>query len=200
MTIGTRCAAAVLAATGLALAAPALAASPSFTYVEGSFQHTSVSSAAGPISADSGWRVDAGVGVWDNLFVSGSARHYSVTTPGSSRSGNLYNADAGYSVPFADTFAAYGKLGWSRETQGLGNDAGYHAEVGLRADLISILDLRAYYARFGLNGGMTEYGAAAELSFAPMFGILVGYDRLQGSAAGGGGDLDSYRIGLRWSL
>lgn len=156
-------------AAGLALAPAAQADSPSFNYVQLTGQHMNASAVDGW-----GWGTAASFNPAGGWFVSGNYRRINhVAVSGNNLT--AWHADAGYAVDLADTLAAYGKLGWSKQTvDGYGDDSGMHAEAGLRVRL-PIVQLEGGVGRYQRNGGFNEYTASALFHVLPFTYVSVGY-------------------------
>lgn len=154
---------------GLALAPAAQADAPSFNYVQLTGQHMNASAVDGW-----GWGAEASFNPAGGWFVSGNYRRINhVAVSGNNLT--AWHADAGYAVDLADTLAAYGKLGWSKQTvDGYGGDSGMHAEAGLRVRL-PIVQLEGGVGRYQRNGGFNEYTATALFHVLPFTYVSVGY-------------------------
>ncbi len=181
-----------LALTVFVVSPAALAATPSFNYFQAGVQHTNTS-----IGNNWGWAAQASFNPVGGMFVSGNYNRTNYI-------GNVhsdyktYRADVGYEFSFLDTLAAYGEAGWAvSRVAGQRND-GVHVEVGLRANVLSILEVRGAVGHYNRDGGFNEYMASALFHFIPFTAISVGYVRDQASASSG--SFHRWQVGLRWSF
>lgn len=155
---------------GLALAPIAQADAPSFNYVQLTGQHMNASAVDGW-----GWGAEASFNPAGGWFVSGAYRKINhVADSGANLT--AWHTDAGYAVDLLDTLAAYGKLGWSKQTVDgyYGEDSGMHYEAGLRLRL-PIVQLEGGVGRYERNGGFNEYAATALFHVLPFTYVSVGY-------------------------
>ena len=176
----------------LATAPAAMAGTPSFTYVQGGVQHTNT--AAGN---NWGWGVEASVNPVGGLFFSGD---YSRTNyiHGAQSDLQTYRADVGYEVGFLDALAAYGEAGWSVSRVAGNRNGGAHVEVGVRANVVSVLELRAAVGHYNRDGGFNEYSGTVLFHFVPFTAVSVGYVKDQDS--GSSASYNRWQVGLRWSF
>lgn len=171
---------------GLAVASTAQAEPPSFNYVQLTGQHVNASATDGW-----GWGAEASFNPAGGWFVSGDYRRINhVADTGANL--KAWHADAGYAVDMLDTLAAYGKLGWSRQTVGGSEDSGMHYEAGLRARL-PFVQLEGAVGRYQRNGGFNEYTARALFHVLPFTYVGVGYVVDDYSR----GDVDRWQAGVR---
>lgn len=176
----------------LAMAASAMADTPSFNYLQAGAQRTHTSA-----GDNWGWGVEGSVNPIGGLFFSGDYNRTNYIQ-GAQSDLQTYRADVGYEVDFLDALAAYGEAGWSVSRVTGNRSSGVHAEVGVRANVLSVLELRAAVGRYNRDGGFNEYSGAVLFHFMPFTAVSVGYvkDQASGSSAG----YNRWQVGLRWSF
>ncbi|HZW59917.1 MAG TPA: outer membrane beta-barrel protein [Woeseiaceae bacterium] len=175
-----------------ALSSTAFADTPSFNYLQTGVQHTNTSA-----GNNWGWGVEGSFNPVGGLFFSGD---YSRTNYIQSAQSDLetYRADVGYEVDFLDALAAYGEAGWAVSQVSGNRSDGAHVEVGLRANVLSVLELRGAVGHYNRDGGFNEYSGAILFHFVPFTSVSVGYVKDQASASNG--SYNRWQVGLRWSF
>ncbi len=173
-------------------AANARAATPSFNYFQAGAQHTS--SSAGN---NWGWGAQASFNPIGGLFFSGAYNRTNYIS-GLSSDYKDYRLDAGYEVDFLDSLAAYGEAGWSASSVAGQRSSGAHVEVGVRANVLSVLELRGAVGHYNRDGGFNEYSASVLFHFLPFTALSVGY--VKDDASGSSGSIRRWQAGLRWSF
>lgn len=175
------------------VAAPVtLAATPSFNYFQAGAQRTE--SSAGN---NWGWGAQASFNPIGGLFFSGAYDRTNYLS-GVSSDYKTYRVDAGYEVDFLDSLAAYGEAGWSRSSVSGQSSSGAHVEVGVRANVLSALELRGAVGHYNRDGGFNEYSAGVLFHFLPFTALSVAYTKDE--ATGSSGSIRRLQAGLRWSF
>lgn len=178
---------------GACMAAPlALAATPSFNYFQAGAQRTE--SSAGN---NWGWGAQASFNPIGGLFFSGAYNRTNYVS-GIRSDYKTYRLDAGYEVDFLDSLAAYGEAGWSRSSVNGRSDSGAHVEIGVRANVLSVLELRGAVGHYNRDGGFNEYSAGVLFHFLPFTALSVDYTKDE--ASGSSGSIRRWQAGLRWSF
>ena len=178
---------------GACLAAPAvMAATPSFNYFQAGAQHTS--SSAGN---NWGWGAQASVNPIAGLFLSGAYNRTNFIS-GVRSDYKDYRLDTGYEVDFLNSLAVYGEAGWSKSSVSGQSSSGAHVEVGVRANVLSVLELRGAVGRYDRDGGFNEYSASVLFHFLPFTSLSVGYVMEDGW--GSRDSIGRWQAGMRWSL
>ena len=183
---------AALACAAIVAAGSALAATPSFNYFQAGAQRTE--SSAGN---NWGWGAQASFNPIGGLFFSGAYNRTNYIS-GVGSQYKTYRLDAGYEVGVLDSLAAYGEAGWSAATIGGQRSSGAHVEVGLRANVLSVLELKGAVGHYTRDGGFNEYSAGVLLHFFPFTAFSVDY--VKDEAAGLSGSVRRLQAGLRWSF
>ncbi len=175
------------------IAAPSvLAATPSFNYFQAGTQRTE--SSAGN---NWGWGAEASFNPIGGLFFSGAYNRTNYIS-GVQSDYKDYRLDAGYEVDFLDSLAAYGEAGWSRSSVSGQSSSGAHVEVGVRANVLSVLELRGAVGHYNRDGGFNEYSASVLFHFLPFTSFSVGY--VKDDASGLSGSVRRWQAGMRWSF
>ncbi|MDN5865238.1 MAG: porin family protein [Gammaproteobacteria bacterium] len=185
----------LLILAGLACAltpAAAYSDAPSFNYLQTAVQHTSTSN-----GDNWGWGVQGSFNPVGGLFFSGE---YSRTNYLDYAQSDVktYRVNAGYYTTLADTLALYGTAGWAAtEVSGSRSD-GAVVGAGLRANLVSILELRVGASHYFFDDGFNEYSAGVLLHILPFMYISAGIAKYSG--AGTSPDTTRWQAGLRFSF
>lgn len=182
----------LLALCACVVAPVALAATPTFNYFQAGAQRTQ--SSAGN---NWGWGAQASFNPIGGLFFSGAYNRTNYIS-GVSSDYKTYRVDAGYEVDFLDSLAVYGEAGWSRSSLSGQSSSGAHVEVGVRANVLSVLELRGAVGHYNRDGGFNEYSAGVLFHFLPFTALSVAYTKDQ--ASGSSGSIRRWQAGLRWSF
>jgi len=170
----------------------ALAATPSFNYFQAGAQRSE--SSAGN---NWGWGAQASFNPIGGLIFSGAYNRTNYVS-GIQSDYKTYRVDAGYEVDFLDSLAAYGEAGVSTSSAAGQRNSGAHVEVGIRANVLSVLELRGAVGHYNRDGGFNEYSAGLLFHFLPFTALSVAYTKDQ--ATDSSGSIRRWQAGLRWSF
>lgn len=178
----------------LALAAPALADTPSYNYVQGSFQKVDLDDGGLGLDVDGdGFGIGGSFEVADNWHIVGG---YSTIDFGFGVDLNQLSIGGGYHTDISTTTSLFADLSLVRAEVDAGpfgsqDESGFGLRVGIRSNLTDKVEAEGNiaYVDLGNGGDGTSVGGALWYGFTESFsaGILAGAEE----------DVFSYGIGAR---
>jgi len=179
----------------LALAAPALADTPSYSYVQGSFQNIDIDEGNSGLDVDGdGLGIGGSFEVAENWYIVGG---YSTIDLGFGVDFNELSIGVGYNTDISPTTSMFADLSFLRAEVDVGSfgsedETGYGLRVGIRSNLSDQVEAEGNIAYSDLGDGIdgTSVGGALWYKFTKNFQV--------GALLGAEEDVFRYGIGARF--